>query len=119
MAKINFDFKQFMLQKGERVGLYVAAGLAVLLIALGVILLAGRNGSLSPGANAADMRTLTENKEQLIRANAPKPDVLKKLIDMDPVVADGGKNMKLDYSPSWFVLGNLWFPPISSLDERR
>jgi hypothetical protein len=119
MAKMNFDFKQFMLQKGERVGLYVAAGLAVLLIALGVIMLAGRNGSLSPGANAADMQKVTQEKEDLIGRNAPKPDVLTKLTAMDPVIADGGKNMKLDYNSSWFVLGNLWFPPMSSLDERR
>ena len=65
MAKMNFDFKQFLLQKGERVGLYVAAGLAVLLIALGVILLAGRDGSLSAGANAAAMQKDTEDKEKL------------------------------------------------------
>jgi len=119
MAKMNFDFKQFMLQKGERVGLYVAAGLAVLLIALGVILLAGRNGSLSPGANAAAMQDLTQKADQKIKTNQPSDQKLKELTAMDPVIADGGKNMKLDYSPSWFVLGNLWFPPISSLDERR
>src|SRR5262245_28021356 len=34
--KIDFDFKQFMLQKGERVGLGVAAAFAAVLILLGI-----------------------------------------------------------------------------------
>src|SRR6516225_4854937 len=34
MAK-DFDFKQFMLAKGERVGLWVAVGLMVILVAIG------------------------------------------------------------------------------------
>src|SRR6266849_2535672 len=119
MAKINFDFKQFMLQKGERVGLYVAAGLAVLLIALGVILLAGRNGSLSPGANAAAMQDLTQKAEQKIKTNKPSDQKLKEFTDIDPVIADAGKKKDTEFISSWFALRNLWFPPISNLDERR
>jgi hypothetical protein len=119
MAKIDFDFKQFMLQKGERVGLYVAAGLAVLLIVLGVLMLAGRDGSLSPGANAAGMQTITKEKEQKILNNKPSDQKLAELVAMDPVIAAGGKDMEKKYQSGWFLLSNLFFPPISNLDERR
>jgi hypothetical protein len=119
MAKMNFDFKQFMLQKGERVGLYAAGGLAVLLIVLGIIMLAGRDGSLSAGANAADMQREKEQKDQKILTNKPSEQKLVELTTIDPVIRDPATPMKKKYESSGFLLSNLFFPPISSLDERR
>jgi hypothetical protein len=72
--KMNFDFKQFMLHKGEIVGLSVAAGFAALMLVTGVL---GGMGSKSPkdaletGAKEVD--------QSVARASYSDPDVLTKL----------------------------------------
>jgi hypothetical protein len=63
--KIDFDFKQFMLDKGERFGMGVAVGLMVLLIILGVFSGLGKTSPLPK---------LKENAEKLdmeVRRTAP------------------------------------------------
>jgi hypothetical protein len=49
MAKMKFDFKQFLMQKGERVGLGVALGLMAVLVLLGIF------GALSASSPAKDL----------------------------------------------------------------
>jgi hypothetical protein len=44
--KVNFDLKQFLLQKGERFGVAVAAGIAALLLVLGIMTSLGKSSPL-------------------------------------------------------------------------
>jgi hypothetical protein len=62
--KMNFDFKQFMLQKGERVGLGVAVGFTVLLIIIGVSSGLGKTSplpDLKKGATNLNQRVSSTN----------------------------------------------------------
>src|SRR5947209_2346831 len=63
MAKMKFDVKQFMMQKGERVGLGVALGLMALLVLWGIV---GALSARSPAqdiAKAADSLTQAVNRQ--------------------------------------------------------
>ena len=70
MARQKFDVKQFMLQKGEFVGLGVAGAIVVVLL-----LLAAIKGLGSPGAgqNAAALNDNKKRAETKLRQDAP-PD---------------------------------------------
>jgi hypothetical protein len=60
MAKMKFDFKQFLMQKGERVGLAAALGLMGLLFLWGIL---GALGAKSP---AKDLAKAAENLNSLV-----------------------------------------------------
>jgi hypothetical protein len=117
MAKINFDYKQFLLQKGERVGLYGAAGLAVLFIVLGVIMLVGSKGSLSAGANANTLKDEAKKKDNLMQTNKPSEQKLKELTEIDPKLQRKEINTRLD--PSLAALSTELFTPLEGLNEHR
>lgn len=72
MAMKDFDFKQFMLEKGERVGLGIAGGVALLLVVLCMmsVLRAG-----SPQKNADDLANLTKQVSQGLQTNTPRDSV--------------------------------------------
>jgi hypothetical protein len=74
--KIDFDFKQFMLQKGERAGLGVALGLMTLLIIMGVWTGLGKKSPLPLLIKNADdldqrVRSTTPTKKPLNEAPEP------------------------------------------------
>jgi hypothetical protein len=91
MAFKNFDFKQFMLQRGERVGLWTAVGIMGVLIVFGLALKGLRSGSASGNANEIDK--LARGVQNLIQtANPPEmtedPAVkIAKLVDFVPLDA--------------------------------
>jgi hypothetical protein len=95
MAKRDFDFKQFMLQKGDKVGMGVAAGLAVLLLFLGVFMLFGKEGSLSPGRNAENLNKASADREQKINSNQPSESERVALSKVDPELTKSNLNEKL------------------------
>jgi hypothetical protein len=81
MAKINFDFKAFLLKHGERVGFGVAAGVMALMLLAGLIKFFG---SGSAGANARTLESETKTKKQALASAQPDrnlsfvdPDLLR------------------------------------------
>ena len=75
----NVDFKQFFIQKGEKIGLWLCVGLMALLIVLTVTSLIG---GPSAGANADKLTNLSKAKKQAIDSATPGPD----LGNMDPKI---------------------------------
>src|SRR4051812_18836562 len=64
----NIDFKQLLLQKGERLALYVCGGIAGLLIILGAVWKGVGSGSPSENAKRLEeLRKQAENKMQQSR----------------------------------------------------
>jgi hypothetical protein len=66
--KFDFDWKTFMLQKGEKVGLGVGVGILALMLIFGV------KGvfSSSPSANAKTLNDKTDAARRLIASNTPR-----------------------------------------------
>src|SRR5438128_8462913 len=75
----NVDFKQFFIQKGEKVGLWICVGFMALLIVLTVMSLIG---GPSAGANAEKLTGLGKAKKQAI--DNATPDAA--LGNMDPKI---------------------------------
>src|SRR5262249_5762989 len=75
----NVEFKQFFIQKGEKVGLWICVGLMALLIVLTVMSLVG---GPSAGANADKLTGLSGAKKKLIDNASPGAE----LGNMDPKI---------------------------------
>jgi hypothetical protein len=108
MAKRDFDFKQFMLQKGDKVGMGIAGGLAVLLLFLGVFMLFGKEGSLSPTANANNLNTASSSREQQLNTGQPSEADRQAWRTVDPELKKKDLNEK--------ILGEQYamlFPPMT------
>jgi hypothetical protein len=80
MALKNFDFKQFLLEKGERIGLYVAVGLMALLLVLGLRSLFGNSAS----ANQKTLNDLITQKKGMIQGSKPSEAEAKEIAEIDP-----------------------------------
>src|SRR5258707_9685286 len=72
MAMKDFDWKKFLLERGERVGLYVAGGIAVLLLLFNLFMPGKGFFSGSPSANANDLKTRSAKGRDAI--NNARPD---------------------------------------------
>jgi hypothetical protein len=80
MALKNFDAKQFLLEKGERVGLYVAAGVMALFLVLGL-----KNVfTSSAGANEKALKDLIASTKNKINTSQPSPDEFKEIATPNP-----------------------------------
>lgn len=66
--KLDFDWKNFLLQKGEKVGLGVGAGILLLMLVFGVKGI----GSWSPSSNAKLLNDKTQQAKNLIQTNTPR-----------------------------------------------
>src|SRR6266849_2113793 len=66
--KFDFDWKEFLMQKGEKIGL--GLGVAV----LGLMLVVGLKGafSASPSSNAADLNKKTAEANRKLKENQPR-----------------------------------------------
>src|SRR5437763_13667399 len=82
MAKIEFDFKQFLLQKGEKVGLWTCVGLGVLMLGYSLFMPGKGFLSGSPNSNALVLEELSKEKENLISNNRPTGPLHE--ADIDP-----------------------------------
>src|SRR5262245_38046190 len=69
MAKMKFDLKQFMLQRGELVGLGIAG---LLLLGLGVTSLVAGLTAGRPGTLAADLEKTTQEVQNALANNRPQ-----------------------------------------------
>jgi hypothetical protein len=67
----EFDFKGFLLERGERVGLYAAGGLALLIVVLSLFLPGKGVWSPSPRKGAKDMDDLAASKKSAVINSKP------------------------------------------------
>jgi hypothetical protein len=81
MAKINFDYKQFLLQKGEKVGLWTCVGLGVLMLGYSLFMPGKGFLSGSPNSNADALDKASAEKENLISTNRPSGELAEAVID--------------------------------------
>src|SRR5229473_8632621 len=68
----DFEFKQFFIQKGEKVGLWVCVGILVLLV---VFTVKDMLGVPSASANADEIQELSKKGKNLIASSQPTTDV--------------------------------------------
>jgi hypothetical protein len=92
----EFDYKQFLLEKGERVGLYAAGGIALLMIVLSLFL--PDKGLLSPSPRTrADVITKTaQDKKNAVATASPDDRQTKELRDVDPQLQKQAGNVAQD-----------------------
>src|SRR5438128_121956 len=84
MALKDFDYKQFLLERGERVGLYAAGGLGFLLIFLSLIWPGKALFNASPKPAAEEMSKSAKEKNNLVQTASPSEDERKQLRLVDP-----------------------------------
>src|SRR5262249_14069886 len=98
-----FDWKTFFMQKGEKIGLGVGAGV------LGLMAIVGLKDafSASPGGNAENLNKKTEAAKKLIASNTPKnmkdfevdEELMKTKGDLPPIPADEFRAIASMYVP--------------------
>jgi hypothetical protein len=84
VALKNFDAKQFLLQRGEQVGLGVALAIMALMVTCGLFW--PGNGLFGPSAsaNADDLKKKNDQASNYLRNNRPSEQELEKLSKADP-----------------------------------
>jgi hypothetical protein len=93
----EFDFKQFLLEKGERVGLYVAGGLALLMIVLSLFLPGRGVFTLGrAGKTADDLNKTAKEKRNAVASAAPGAQEAKDLRYIDPQLQKQASNVAQD-----------------------
>lgn len=107
----NVDFKQFFLQKGEKIGLWICVGLMALLIVLTVTSLIG---GPSAGANADKLTSLSKTKKQAIDGARPGPD----LGNMDPKIQEASSPTQVPQGLFAFEPGRSYFDPGATEDKK-
>jgi hypothetical protein len=99
MAKSKIDFKQVLLQHGERFGLAVAGGLAALLVGMSLFMPGKGFFSGSPNEKAKVLIDKTNQVENTMRTAEPgdndKPDAgaKKNIVDLETDPINGSKYM--------------------------
>ena len=87
--KIDFkqiDWKDFLLRKGEKVGLYTALGVMALMVLCGLFWPGKGVFSGSPSSNAKVLREQGEQKQNLVRTSAPGEAEKQQLAQIDPTL---------------------------------
>jgi hypothetical protein len=102
MKKI--DLKPFLIEKGERVGLYAAAGLSFLLVVMGLLKVLGAG---SASANADKLNDQIKKIEDAQNRARPQPGTN----DMPPPLLD------VDAEANWTILAAAKFPARSLFES--
>jgi hypothetical protein len=110
MALKDFDFKQFMLDKGERVALAAAGFFMALLVIFGLII--NGLGSGSASANADELTKLKDSGKSAFDQSRPPGD----LVNVDPDLLRAGKLVRLD--PIEFLAMNPFFIAMQTEDTK-
>ena len=116
MALKDLDWKQFLRDKGERIGLGVAVGLAVLMIVFYLLLGNGVLGQ-STSKTAGDIKKKADDKSQLITTNQPSFDEKVRLARVDPRLLQLAKNPAED--PRDYQAAGPLFSNLSTLASTR
>src|SRR5438552_1169711 len=103
----EFDFKQFLLEKGERVGLYAAGGIAFLIIVLSLFLPGRGILSPSPKKSAEEIKGAAQQKKTLVASAAPSDTEKKQLREVDPTLLKQASTLAQD--PEQFRLYGAMF----------
>src|SRR5262245_42730148 len=111
MGMKDFDYKQFLLEKGERVGLGVAAAFGALLIVFGLV--SGLSGGSASGTQAQIDKERTSAKNRIDIA-APNPEDANK--DQKELAAQVTFD---ELDPSKFRPPYTYFTPSSIEDTKR
>src|SRR5579885_3293265 len=109
MKMKEFDFKQFLLEKGERVGLYAAGGIALLMIILSLFMPHKGILSDSPRGRAEAISTIAQQKKRDVAQNAPSEEEAKQLRVVDPQLLKQASSASQD--PESFRLPAELFAP--------
>jgi hypothetical protein len=112
MAKINFDFKQFMMQKGEKVALGVAGGLTLILLLSHMGSYFAKEG---PKDKAAKLEKENNQVESLLKTNKPP--------DSDVTAANNLSEKSLSFyqnkADAWRFQPSEYFVTSARKDQRR
>src|SRR5262245_8262524 len=112
----DFDFKKFMLERGEQVGLGVAVAIASLMVVFGLFIPAF--STKSAGANAGDLNTQSQQKKQQMENAAPSAEERAALASWANRLPTDRKTDAED--PDTFrVAGAGWFNPSAIDDTKR
>jgi hypothetical protein len=95
----EFDFKQFLLEKGERVGLYAAGGIAVLMVVLSLFLPGKGLLSPSPRTSALEITDGAKSVQNTVSTKRPNETEAKLLRDVDPQLQKQGTSVTQDPEP--------------------
>lgn len=96
----DFDYKQFLIQKGERVALGIAVALMTMMVLISGIKTAFGGGSA--GSNTADIKNLTDQAQAKLRDSTPPTnlaDLPGDIKEVEVALVD----------PEWFPRPNLYF----------
>ena len=96
MALKDFDYKQFLLERGERVGLYAAGGLAVLLIFTSLVWPGKALFNASPKPAAKELRDSAQDKTQKVASAAPQGQEIETLRKVPPELLKQATNVAED-----------------------
>jgi hypothetical protein len=111
----NFDYKRFLLEKGERLGLGIAGGIGLLLIIVGLFLPKHGIFTDSPTVKAADLEKITKEVDGNMKrasptdADKPPPDAAKNRIDLDVEPVDSSR----------YAVASLFVPTSPEGSKRR
>src|SRR5262245_43971829 len=106
----DLKYKEFFLQKGEKIGLWVAGGLTVLLFILGTVWKGVFSESAS--ANANTVKGLTSTAEGKIKDSRPE----ESLRNLDPALVKAVNPLPID--PVNYVCKNPTFVPSMAEDTK-
>ena len=100
MALKDFDYKTFLLQKGEWIGLFTAVGIMVILLILGPVLMGiGSTGPNSADAKAKDIKDLSARGRNALSTDAPQEIVAVHVVspqELDPAQLGTGEARLID-----------------------
>jgi hypothetical protein len=105
MALKEFNAKQFLLEKGEWVGLGLALLITLPVLAFGMMMILT---SRSPASNAQDIDQLAKAAEQRINSARPPEDADKPPKEVDTVVSYDRVDPDQYSTPvNWFIAGSI------------
>jgi hypothetical protein len=105
----NIDFKQFFVQKGEKIGLWVCVGVMALLV---VLMIKDVVAGPSASANAEKLTTLSKDRKQKIDSSQPDPN----LAVLDPQIKKASSPEQVPQD--LFALERRYFDPGATEDRK-
>jgi hypothetical protein len=119
MALKDFDYKQFLLEKGERVGLYTAGGLGLLLIFLSLVWPGKAIFNASPKPEAEKLTKAAQEKNAAVQNAAPSDQEKVDLRKVDPQLLKEASTVAEDPANYRMNSGDLFAPRDIGTSKRR
>jgi hypothetical protein len=119
MALKDFDYKQFLLEKGERVGLYTAGGLGFLLIFLSLVWPGKAIFNASPKPEAEKLTKAAQEKTAAVQNATPSEQEKVDLRKVDPQLLKEASTIAEDPANFRLNSGDLFAPRDIGTSKRR